>query len=80
VEFVADAITDSTQRCGIVLDPFLGAGTTLIAAEQTGRACYAIESHPVDVGRAVRRWQELTGKTAVHEKCGLSFSGLERNG
>ena len=82
VALSAEAITDSTERGGIVLDPFLGAGTTLIAAEQTERACYGIESEPIELDQAVRRWQELTGKTAVHEKCGMSFDqvGEERDG
>jgi len=79
---VGDAITDSTKHGGIVLDPFLGTGTTLIAAEQTGRICYGIESDPLLLDRALRRWQKVTGDTAVHEKCGRPFNqiGEERNG
>ena len=55
----------SYRRNDIVLDSFLGSGTTLLAAEKTGRICYAIELDPRYVDTAVRRWQTLTGKTSV---------------
>jgi DNA modification methylase len=48
-----------------VYEPFLGSGTTLIAAETIGRLCYAIEINPLYVDVAVRRWQAFTGKTAI---------------
>jgi DNA methylase/ParB-like nuclease domain len=82
VGLLADAIADSTARGGVVLDPFLGTGSTLIAAEQSGRVCYTIESDPFLLDRALRRWQKLTADTAVHEKCGKPFNqiGEERNG
>jgi DNA modification methylase len=48
-----------------VYDPFLGSGTTLIAAEQTGRVCYGMEIDPVYVDVIVRRWEEYTGKKGV---------------
>jgi hypothetical protein len=56
-----------------VYDPFLGSGTTLIAAETTGRACLAIELDPLHVDVAVRRWQAFTGKPAVLEASGRPF-------
>jgi DNA modification methylase len=74
---VADAILDCTARGEIVLDSFLGSGTTLIAAERTGRICYGIELDPIYVDVAIRRWQAFTGKTAIHEKSGRSFRELE---
>jgi DNA modification methylase len=74
---VADAILDCTSRNDIVLDPFLGSGTTVIAAERTGRICYGMELDPSYVDTSVRRWQTFTVKTAVHEKSGRSFAELE---
>ena len=51
----------------LVYDPFLGSGTTLIAAEQLGRKCYGIEISPQYVDVIVTRWQTLTGKQATLE-------------
>ena len=48
-----------------VLDPFSGSGTTIIAAEQLGRRCYAMEIEPRYVQVAIKRWQAFTGQTAV---------------
>jgi DNA modification methylase len=62
----ADIILDCTRRGDLVLDPFVGSGTTLIAAEQLGRVCRGIEIDPLYVDTAIRRWQKLTGKKAVH--------------
>jgi len=58
---------------GLIFEPFSGSGTTIIAAEQTGRRCYAMELSPQYVDVAVRRWQQFTGKTAVLESTGLPF-------
>jgi DNA modification methylase len=73
---IADAILDCTARGDIVLDGFLGSGTTLIAAERTGRRCYGLEldRHYVDV--IIRRWQGLTGGRAHHAVSGRSFDDL----
>jgi DNA modification methylase len=56
-----------------VFDPFLGSGTTLIAAQTTGRICLAIEIDPAYVDVAVRRWQEFTGKQAIRLSDGRTF-------
>jgi DNA modification methylase len=77
VSLVADAILDSTARGDIVLDPFLGSGTTLIAAERVGRICYGIEMTPAYVDLAIRRWQSFTGKSAVHCQSCQSFRERE---
>ncbi len=77
VALVADAILDCTARGEIVLDCFLGSGTTLIAAERVGRICYGIELDPIYVDVAIRRWQAFTGQTATHAKSGRSFKELE---
>jgi hypothetical protein len=80
VALVADAILDCSQRDDIVLDPFVASGTTLIAAERTGRICYGIESHPINVDTAVRRWQAFTGQSATHSSSQCSFGALEKGG
>ena len=77
VAMVADAIKDCSRRGALVLDPFCGSGTILIAAEKTGRKARALEidSHYVDV--AVRRWQTYTGKHAVLSATGQTFEDVE---
>jgi DNA modification methylase len=77
VALVADAIMDCSSRGERVLDPFLGSGTTVIAAERTGRICHGMELDPIYVDTAIRRWQEFTGKTAVHAASGRSFAEME---
>ncbi len=77
VALVADAIKDGSRRNGIVLDPFCGSGTVLIAAERTGRQARAIELDPVYIDVGVRRWQTYTGKTAVLEATGQTFEEVE---
>jgi DNA modification methylase len=66
IAMVADAILDVTQRGDIVLDPFGGSGTTLLAAGRTGRRGYVIELDPGYVDIAIARWQRMTKHTAVH--------------
>jgi len=65
VLMVSDAILDCTKRNDVVLDPFLGSGTTLLAAERTGRRCYGIELDPIYVDTTVERWQRMTGRKAL---------------
>jgi DNA modification methylase len=64
---VADALLDCSARGDVVLDAFLGSGTTLLAAERVGRCCYGIEMDALYVDVAIRRWQKLTGERAIHE-------------
>jgi hypothetical protein len=78
VAMVADAILDCSARSDIVLDGFLGSGTTVIAAERTGRRCYGLELDPAYVDTIVRRWQALTGGSARHAVTGRSFDDLVR--
>jgi DNA modification methylase len=61
---VADAILDSTTQGEIVLDPFMGSGTTILAAERTRRRGYGIELDPLYVDTAIERWQGMTGQVA----------------
>jgi DNA modification methylase len=74
VAMVADAILDCSARGDLVLDPFLGSGTTLVAAERVGRICYGIEIDPIYVDVAIRRWQKFTGEAAVHATTGKRFN------
>ena len=76
VALVADAILDASERGDRVLDPFLGSGTTIIAAEKTGRIGLGIELEPKYVDVAVRRWQRLTGHHATHAETGHTLDQL----
>lgn len=69
-----DAILDVTKRGEIVLDSFIGSGTTLAACEKSGRQCRGIELEPRFVDVAIRRWEKLTGKEAVLEETGETFA------
>lgn len=78
VRLVADAILDCSSHGGIVLDPFGGSGTTLLAAEKTGRRARLIELEPRYVDVTIRRWQKLTGEDAVHAETGKTFNQIEQ--
>ena len=77
VRLVADAILDCTARGDIVLDGFLGSGTSVIAAERTGRRCFGLELDPIYVDTVVRRWQAYTGGQARDAASGKVFDDLE---
>jgi DNA modification methylase len=77
VAMVIDAILDCTARGDIVLDAFLGSGTTLIAAERAGRRCYAIEIDRLYVDVAIRRWQRHTGDRAILADTGRAFDDIQ---
>ena len=74
---VADAIRDVTRRGQLVLDPFAGSGTTLIAGEKCGRSTCVIEYDPLYCDTIVRRYQRLTGKPGVLEASRVEFETLE---
>ena len=76
VALVADAIRDCSRRGEIVLDPFCGSGTVLIAAERTGRKARALEIDPRYVDVAVRRWENHTGKQALLAPLGETFEDV----
>jgi DNA modification methylase len=78
VALVADAILDCSQRGDIVLDCFGGSGTTLIACERTGRKARLIEIDPSYCDQTIRRWQKLTGGTAVNS-AGVRFNDLDNS-
>lgn len=75
VECMKRPIENNSSPGQAVYEPFSGSGTTIIAAEMTGRACHAIELSPQYVDVAVRRWQAFTGKTATLESTGEPFPG-----
>jgi DNA modification methylase len=62
---IEDALLDLTHRDDIVLDPFLGSGSTVMAAEKAGRTCRGVEIDPRYVDVAVRRFEEASGIKAV---------------
>ena len=76
VTMIADAIRDVTQRNDAVLDLFLGSGSTLIAAENTGRRCLGMELDAAYVDVAVRRWERATGRDAVHAGTGATLADV----
>jgi len=77
VALVADALLDVTVRGDLVLDAFLGSGTTLMAAERIGRRCRGIELDPLYIDLAIRRWIRRTGEPALREADGMSFQDLQ---
>jgi DNA modification methylase len=81
IALVADAILDSTKRNDIVLDPYIGSGTTILAAERTNRRCFGIEIDGRYVDTAIQRWERLTGRKAQTTQ-GQTFAQLklERGG
>ena len=80
VAMVADAILDCSNRGGLILDPFGGAGTTLIAAERTGRRARLIEIDPIFVDVTIERWQRLTGARPFMPKRSAIRAVRQRSG
>ena len=77
VALVADALLDCTAPGNLVLDSFLGSGSTLIAAHRIGRVCHGIEIDPLYIDTAIRRWQRYTGSHAIHAETGKRFEQSE---
>ena len=67
VTLVARALTNSSSPRDLVLDPFMGSGTTLVASEQTGRVCYGMELDPGYVDVVIQRWEALSGRKATRD-------------
>jgi DNA modification methylase len=77
ISLIADLIRDCSRRNGLILDPFGGSGTTILAAERSGRIARLIELDPLYVDVAIRRWEHVTGIRARHLDTGLSFAETE---
>jgi DNA modification methylase len=73
---LADALLDLTQRGDFVLDPFLGSGSTLIAAHKAGRLCRGVELDPLYVDVIIRRYQAATGAAAALVATGETVEAL----
>ena len=80
VALVADAIRDCSRRGDVILDPFLGSGTTVIAAERVGRRAFGIELDPKYVDVAVQRWQSFTKRDAILAATGETFDEVAAGG
>jgi DNA modification methylase len=76
VALVADVLKDASRRSDLVLDPFAGSGTTIIAAEKTGRKAYALEIDPTYTDVIIQRWQSYTGKSARLAATGAIFEDV----
>jgi DNA modification methylase len=76
VALVADALRDCSRRGDIVLDPFIGSGTTILAAERVGRRAYGLEIDPRYVDTAVQRWQAYTKRDATLRDTGQTFQEI----
>ena len=77
VAMIADAMLDCSRRGDIVLDAFVGSGTTIIAAERVGRRCFGLELDPLYTDVAVRRWQAFTKRDAILAETGETFDDLQ---
>ena len=77
VECMRRPILNNSSPGQAVYEPFMGSGTTLIAAETTDRVCYGIELNPAYIDVAVERWQKFTGGQAVLEGAEKSFDELK---
>lgn len=78
IALVADAIRDVSHRGQIVLDSFMGSGTTLLAAERTKRVAYGMDIDPLYVDLAIRRWEKMTGQKAMLASSGRTFGDIEQ--
>lgn len=79
IRMVMDALLDVTAPGDLVVDPFLGSGTTLLAAERTGRRCIGVEIESAYVDLTIRRWQAMTGGDAIHAETGAKFDSVARD-
>lgn len=79
VELLKDAILDASNRGDIILDSFLGSGSTLIAAEMCKRVCYGIELEAKYIDTAIRRFETLTKQDAIHIDSGRTYQELLKN-
>ena len=74
VDCMRRPMLNNTAPGDFVYDPFLGSGTSIIAAESGGRICFGLELNPAYVDVIVKRWQDFTGREAVHAITGEKFN------
>lgn len=77
VRMIVDAMLDCSSRGSVVLDPFMGSGSSLIAGESVGRRVYGMELDSEYVDVAIRRWQRFTGRDAILESTGQTFAEIQ---
>jgi DNA modification methylase len=77
VRLLQEVMLDVTAVGECVLDPFLGSGSTLLAAERVARVCLGLEISPAYVDVTIARWEKMTGKEAIHADTGLTFSQVQ---
>jgi DNA modification methylase len=77
IELMRRPILNHTKRGAAVYDPFLGSGTTLIAAELTGRTCYGLEVDPKYCDVIIQRWQAFSARNATLEADGRTFEQIK---
>lgn len=78
IGLVVRAIRNNSNKSDLILDPFLGSGTTLMAAERTKRICYGMELDPIYVDAIIRRWQDYTKRDAIHKETRLNFNQIKK--
>jgi DNA modification methylase len=77
VQLIADALLDVSKPNGIVLDPFCGSGSTIIAAERTRRVAYAMELDSKYIDVSIARYEKYTGSAVVHAETDKSFAEIK---
>jgi DNA modification methylase len=78
VECMRRPMLNNSNPGQAIYEPFLGSGTTLIAAQSSQRVCFAIEIDPLFVDLSIRRWQAFTGEPAMRESDGVDFKTLDQ--
>ena len=78
IECMLRPILNNSKKGDYVYDPFGGSGTTLIAAEKSGRTCLMMEIDPRYIDLIIKRWEKTSGKKAIHEETSLQFEEIER--
>lgn len=76
VELISYLIKNSSKQGDLIFDSFLGSGSTLIACEKLDRSCYGLEFDPKYCDVIIQRWQQFTGKEAIHEQSGKTYNSI----
>ena len=76
VELISYLVNNSSKQGDIIFDSFLGSGTTIIACEKLQRVCFGLEYDPKYCDVIIQRWQQFTGKEAIHEQSGKTYNSI----